>query len=138
MTGEELLVWLCPGEDETRRAGRRLAPLLAPGSLVLISGELGAGKTLFVKGLAEGLGLDPEEVTSPTFALVHEYGGGLFHADLYRLPGEAIEDLGLEEAQRQGAVVVVEWPGERFHEEPAWRVEIEVLDGGVRRITAAR
>lgn len=77
-------------EEDTRRAGAELARRLRPGDAVLLEGELGAGKTVFVKGLAEGLGLDPDDVSSPSFALVHEYGPAgrppvLVHADLYRV-----------------------------------------------------
>jgi tRNA threonylcarbamoyladenosine biosynthesis protein TsaE len=99
-------------ESETATVGRELAPTLSEGAVVLLCGDLGAGKTAFVRGLAEGLGLDPEDVSSPTFTLVQEYRGGrmpLLHADLYRLddPRE-IDDLGLDELGG-GAVVAIEW-----------------------------
>jgi tRNA threonylcarbamoyladenosine biosynthesis protein TsaE len=99
-------------ESETSTVGRELAPTLMPGSVVLLFGDLGAGKTAFVRGLAEGLGVDRDEVSSPTFTLVQEYRGGrltLFHADLYRLsdPRE-IDDLGLEEIAAEG-VLAIEW-----------------------------
>ena len=87
-------------EDETHAVARVLAATLAAGDVVLLSGSLGAGKTAFVRGMAAGLGIDPGEVSSPTFTLVHEYRGGrliLYHADLYRLDGAATDDLGLEE-----------------------------------------
>ena len=83
---------------ETRAIAAALAPSLAPGAVVLLSGDLGAGKTAFVRGLAEGLGIDPDDVTSPTFTLVHEYRGGrlpLIHVDLYRLDRAELEDIGL-------------------------------------------
>jgi len=99
-------------ESETAAVGRELAPTLTPGSVVLLFGDLGAGKTAFVRGLAEGLGVDRDEVSSPTFTLVQEYRGGrltLFHADLYRLndPHE-IDDLGLDEIAADG-VLAIEW-----------------------------
>ena len=99
-------------ESETSTVGRELAPTLMPGSVVLLFGDLGAGKTAFVRGLAEGLGVDRDEVSSPTFTLVQEYRGGrltLFHADLYRLsdPRE-IDDLGLDEIAAEG-VLAIEW-----------------------------
>jgi tRNA threonylcarbamoyladenosine biosynthesis protein TsaE len=99
-------------ESETAAVGRELAPTLSEGAVVLLFGDLGAGKTAFVRGLAEGLGLDPADVSSPTFTLIQEYRGGrvlLLHADLYRLddPRE-IEDLGLGELG-SGAVVAIEW-----------------------------
>src|SRR5207237_10863588 len=95
-------------ERETEAAATRLATSLRPGDVVLLVGPLGAGKTAFVRGLAVGLGIDPAEVSSPTFTLVHEYRGGrvpLVHVDLYRLSdGREIEDLGLDEIG-EGAVL---------------------------------
>lgn len=96
--------------DETLDIGRRLSRLLRPGDVVLLGGRLGSGKTLFVSGIAEGLGVQ-EQVTSPSFVLVHEYDGFLkiIHADMYRIGsiGE-FEDLELTEEARDG-VLVVEW-----------------------------
>lgn len=129
-------------EEETRRAGADLARRLRPGEAVLLEGDLGAGKTVFVKGLAEGLGLDPDEVSSPSFALVHEYGPAarppvLVHADLYRLPdaGGPVDDLGLE--ARGDAVLAVEWPRPPLTAWRAWRVTIAIGEGGARRIDVA-
>ncbi len=101
------------GEQETAAVGRELARTLEPDAVVLLSGDLGAGKTAFVRGLAEGLGIDPQEVSSPTFTLVQEYRGGrlpLFHVDLYRLRPVDVDDLGLEEITRSGGVTAIEWP----------------------------
>src|SRR6188474_2309044 len=92
-------------EGETAAVGRSLAAALVPGSVVLLWGELGAGKTAFVRGLAEGLGIDPEAVSSPTFTLVQEYRGGrlpLYHVDLYRLQSIEVGDLGLDELALDG------------------------------------
>ncbi|HVO49955.1 MAG TPA: tRNA (adenosine(37)-N6)-threonylcarbamoyltransferase complex ATPase subunit type 1 TsaE [Thermoanaerobaculia bacterium] len=129
-------------EQDTRRAGADVAKRLAPGDTVLVEGDLGAGKTVFVKGLAEGLGLDPDEVTSPSFALVHEYGPAgrqpvLVHADLYRLPpgGGPVEDLGLD--ARGDAILAVEWPRPPLTALDAWRVTIAIGEGGARRIDVA-
>lgn len=100
-------------ERETAAVGRDLARTLEPDAVVLLSGDLGAGKTAFVRGLAEGLGIDPQEVSSPTFTLVQEYRGGrlpLFHVDLYRLRPVEVGDLGLEEITRSGGVTAIEWP----------------------------
>jgi tRNA threonylcarbamoyladenosine biosynthesis protein TsaE len=102
-------------ESQTAAVGRELAPGLSAGDVVLLYGDLGAGKTAFVKGLAEGLGVSPDEVSSPTFTLLQEYRGErltLYHVDLYRLddPRE-IEDLGLDEIAEDG-VLAIEWAGE--------------------------
>ena len=100
-------------EDETRQVAARLAAALGPGAVILLHGDLGAGKTAFVRGLAEGLGVPDDEVSSPTFTLVHEYRGGrlpLFHADLYRLAGGiSLDDFGLDEVAEDG-IIAIEWP----------------------------
>ncbi len=136
-------VFDCPDEEATRRAGAALARQVSRGDLVLIEGALGAGKTVFVRGLAEGLSADPSEVASPTFALVHEYGPAgapvLVHADLYRLKdGADLSDLGLDEASARGAVVAVEWPRPPFAGRAAWRVRIAETEKGARRVTVER
>jgi tRNA threonylcarbamoyladenosine biosynthesis protein TsaE len=101
----------------TLRLAKRLSPLLRAGDLVILSGELGAGKTFFARGLCRALGVAPEvEITSPTFTLVHELEGRLpiLHADAYRLNDEAeLLSLGLREARSDGAVLLLEW-GEPF------------------------
>jgi tRNA threonylcarbamoyladenosine biosynthesis protein TsaE len=126
-------------EEETQAVARALAADLAPGQVLLLSGNLGAGKTAFVRGLAEGLGIDPAEVSSPTFTLVHEYRGGrltLYHVDLYRLDRTATDDLGLEELGVGDGVLAIEWPDRLSHELPgAARIEIEIVDDRTRRIT---
>ena len=99
-------------EQETADAGRRLAAELHAGSVVLLIGDLGAGKTAFTRGLAEGLGIQPDDVSSPTFTIVQEYRGGrlpMYHVDLYRLnDAREIDDLGLEEITADG-VLAIEW-----------------------------
>ncbi len=126
-------------EDETATVARELAALVQAGDVILLSGNLGAGKTAFVRGLAAGLGIDPEEVSSPTFTLVHEYRGGrltLYHADLYRLDRVATEDLGLEEMGVADGVLAIEWPDRLSHALPGARaIEIEIVDEGTRRIS---
>ena len=100
-------------EEETFELGAQLASGLTRGALILLSGELGAGKTVFARGVAAGLGVAPEEVSSPTFTLVQEYQGGrmpIFHVDLYRLElDEEVGTLGIEEILQAGGVVIVEW-----------------------------
>ena len=121
---------------------RELAATLAAGDVVLLSGNLGAGKTAFVRGLAEGLGIDPADVSSPTFTIVHEYRGGrltLYHADLYRLERTATEDIGLEEMGVKDGVLAIEWPDRLTHALPAARaVHLEIVDDTTRRITFGR
>jgi tRNA threonylcarbamoyladenosine biosynthesis protein TsaE len=126
-------------ESDTRAAGRHLAGEIAPGTIVLLYGDLGAGKTVFVKGLAEGLGLDPDAVSSPTFTIVQEYRGPavtLQHVDLYRLSPREVEDLALEDLMTPSTVMAIEW-AERLPGVPFGRV-VEVRlehDGDSRRIT---
>jgi tRNA threonylcarbamoyladenosine biosynthesis protein TsaE len=126
-------------EDETAAVARELAGALKAGDVILLSGNLGAGKTAFVRGLASALGIDPEEVSSPTFTLVHEYRGGrlaLYHADLYRLERIASEDIGLEEMGIADGVLAIEWPDRLAHAMPGAReVQIEIVDENTRRIT---
>ena len=127
-------------EEETADVARALAGTLQPGAVLLLSGQLGAGKTAFVRGLAGGLGIDPDQVSSPTFTLVHEYRGGrltLYHADLYRLDKTATEDLGLEEKAVAEGVLAIEWPDRLTHALPgATTITIDIVDETTRRITA--
>jgi tRNA threonylcarbamoyladenosine biosynthesis protein TsaE len=116
-------------EDETIELGRRIAATLPRRAVVLLIGNLGAGKTTLAKGIISGLGAaPPEEVSSPTFTLIQEYGEGrVYHIDLYRLDKpEQVATLGLEEIFERDAVVLIEW-GERFPQLiPADRVEIRL------------
>ena len=116
-----------------------MATAFRGGEVVLLSGELGAGKTAFVRGLARGLGADPDEVASPTFVLLTAYPGRLtlHHADLYRLRGNGDErEIGLEELPGPGGVLAVEW-AERLAGLP-WRSPLRVhlhhAGGDTRRI----
>ncbi len=118
-------------EEETIALGERLARELPERALVLLVGELGAGKTTLAKGLVRGLGAaEADEVSSPTFTLVHEYGVGrkVYHVDLYRIETqEELESVGLEELLERDAVVLVEW-GEKFSGFwPEDRITIELL-----------
>ena len=115
---------------ETAALGREIAGILRPPVLVMLIGDLGAGKTTLAKGIVEALGAAPaDEVLSPTFSLMHEYGGDpkVYHLDLYRLDTvPELETLGLEDVWQQRAVVIVEW-GERFDNQlPVERVEVRL------------
>lgn len=122
-------------ESETEAVARAFAARLEPGDVLLIDGPLGAGKTAFVRGLAEGLGATAADVSSPTFTLIQEYRGGrlpLFHADLYRLTPIEAADLGLGALGEDG-VLAVEWP-DRWQEPPAAVVRVSIAtNGGDRR-----
>lgn len=117
------------GEEETIELGRRIAATLPKRAIVLLIGNLGAGKTTLAKGIISGLGAaEPEDVTSPTFTLIHEYSEGrVYHIDLYRLDrAEQIATLGLDEIFDREAVVLIEW-GERFPQLlPDDRIEIRI------------
>jgi tRNA threonylcarbamoyladenosine biosynthesis protein TsaE len=131
-------------EEETLALGERLAREFPTKQVVLLIGQLGAGKTTLAKGIVKGLGAaSPEEVSSPTFTLIHEYGrdGRVFHVDLYRLeePRE-LATLGLEDLFEREAVVLIEW-GERFPQIlPADRTEIRitVVEDDTREIEVRR
>jgi tRNA threonylcarbamoyladenosine biosynthesis protein TsaE len=118
-------------QEETAAVGQRLAPSLVPGSVLLLIGDLGAGKTALVRGLAEGLGVAPEDVSSPTFTLMQEYRGGrlpLIHVDLYRLnDAREIDDLGLEELGL-GSVLAIEW-AEKLPRAMSDAIEIRIAHG---------
>lgn len=129
-------------EAETRTFARELAATLQPDDIVLLAGDLGAGKTAFVKGLAEGLGVDADDVSSPTFTLIQEYRGGrltLHHIDLYRLSPPEVDDLGLDELVSSGGVVAIEWP-ERWGDVPngVIRVRIDTVRDDERAIAIER
>ena len=125
-------------EEETSAAGARFARGLRAGDVILLFGDLGAGKTAFVRGLAAGLGAPGDEVSSPTFTLIQEYRGGrlvLHHVDLYRLAPAEVADLGLDELISGAAVVAIEW-AERWDDAPgaAWHVRIADEGEARRRI----
>ena len=138
-TGE----WTSRSPEETFEAGRRVGESLAGGEILLLGGPLGAGKTVFVKGLAAGLGLDPSEVSSPSFTLVNRHPEGrllLYHIDLYRLDegASAAHAVDLDELLAdERAVIVIEW-AERMGRyplpQPLWRVSIEGDGEEPRRI----
>jgi tRNA threonylcarbamoyladenosine biosynthesis protein TsaE len=119
-------------EEETRHIAAALAKELRAGAIVLLKGDLGAGKTAFVRGLAEGLGIKPEDVTSPTFTLVHEYRGGrlpLVHVDLYRLERADLDEIGLDQDVANRGIVAVEWP-ERLSRKIGGAMTVTIADRG--------
>ena len=130
--------------DETIERGREIGASLTPPVLILLSGELGAGKTTLTKGIVSGLGAAREEdVTSPTFTLVHRYEGRarVYHVDLYRVGDfHDLETLGLEDVFSEQAVVIVEWP-DRLTLRTNWptiRVHLEHVGEDTRRITVSQ
>ena len=144
-------VFTTHSSEETIEVGRELARFLSPPKIVLLRGGLGAGKTTLVKGIAAGLGVaEPEEVTSPTFTLIHEYAGHsvehanlgatilLYHLDLYRIENQRqLDTLGIEELMTPQSVLLIEW-GEKFPSIIArcdGEIVIETLHGDDRRIT---
>ena len=133
--------YLSNSAQETEALGEQLAAVLRPGDVVAYTGDLGAGKTAFTRGLARGLGV-PDRVTSPTFTIVNEYEGGrlpLFHFDLYRMESpEELFDIGWEDYLARGGVCAVEWSEHAegaFEEEPIWVDIRKGADDGQRVIT---
>jgi tRNA threonylcarbamoyladenosine biosynthesis protein TsaE len=122
---------LTNSEEETEAAGERFASSLTPGDVVLLYGDLGAGKTAFVRGLARGLGAGDDDVSSPTFTLIQEYAGRatLYHVDLYRLEPAEVDDLGLEELLSGDGIVAIEW-AERWRGRPDGALEVRFEHAG--------
>ena len=148
---ENVRVFTTHSAEDTIEVGREIARFLDPPRVILLRGDLGAGKTTLVKGIAAALGAaEPEEVTSPTFTLVHEYAGRsvehaklgesilLYHLDLYRIENQRqLDTLGIEELMTSQSVLLIEW-GEKFPSITARRdgeIVIETLRGDERRIT---
>jgi tRNA threonylcarbamoyladenosine biosynthesis protein TsaE len=132
-------ILISQGPNQTRFIAARLARGLAAGSVIRLVGDLGAGKTEFVKGLAKGLDCE-DAVTSPTFTLIHEYIGGrlpLFHMDLYRLDEEAeLDEIGFEDYLKAGGICAIEWgdkfPGRMPRE--SVQIVLTILENNARRI----
>ncbi len=118
-------------EADTARIARQLASELEGGTTVLLFGELGAGKTAFVRGLVEGAGGDPGDVSSPTFTLLQPYPGRLTvqHVDLYRVDRREVDDLGLDELATPLTIVAIEW-ADRLPREPDLAVAVSIEDRG--------
>jgi len=134
--------WYCLSKSvaETDRLGRRIGRSLQGGEIVALYGELGSGKTALVRGMAAGLGAAPQDVSSPTFVLIHEYRGRvrLAHADLYRLDSTAeLRHIGLSDYDDGRTVTAIEWAGKAGAELPADRLEIHLQhrSPNVREIT---
>jgi tRNA threonylcarbamoyladenosine biosynthesis protein TsaE len=128
-------------ETQTREIAAALAATLKAGDVLLLSGDLGAGKTAFVRGLADGLHINTDEVTSPTFTLVHEYHGGrlpLVHVDLYRLNSADLDEIGLDEDVAARGVIAIEW-SERLSRKMPGAIAVTIADlGGDRRAIEIR
>jgi tRNA threonylcarbamoyladenosine biosynthesis protein TsaE len=149
-SGKQSYEFKTHGSDESIAVGRQIAKLLSPPKFLILRGDLGAGKTTLVKGIAEGLeAAEAEEVTSPTFTLVHEYEGQftrdgkttpvkLYHLDLYRIDSERqLESLGLDELAHADSIVLVEW-GEKFPsviKRSDGEIVVESVGGDARKIT---
>ena len=127
-------------EEETIGLGKKLASMFKEPNLVVLSGELGAGKTVFVKGLAEGLGLKSEKVQSPTFSVVHEYRGekNLFHFDLYRISStNELREIGWDDYIEREGLVVVEWgeKAEGMLPRKYYKVDFKIMGENEREIS---
>jgi tRNA threonylcarbamoyladenosine biosynthesis protein TsaE len=134
--------FLTHSPEETIALGRELAAFLQPPNLIVLTGDLGAGKTTLIKGLAEGFKAESQEnVTSPTFTLVHEYRGPnatLFHIDLYRVDSpRQLETLGVDDLKDERSLILLEWGEkfERFRQERDAEIRIDRLGENDRRIT---
>tara|TARA_B100001123_G_C15271493_1_gene1010492 strand:+ start:1036 stop:1473 length:438 start_codon:yes stop_codon:yes gene_type:complete len=129
-------------EFDTVKLARSFADCLKIGDVLFLSGGLGSGKTVFVKGLAAGLGINPHDVSSPSFSLINQYKGTqflLYHADLYRLDKAGALDLGLEELGAADGILAIEWPERLAYDLPAnVSLEIQILDETKRKITIKR
>ena len=126
---------LC-GDADTEALGAELAGLTPPGGTWLLRGGLGAGKTTFTRGFVAGLGGDPEQVASPTYAVLHRYtctGGWVHHLDLYRLGEAGAWSLGLEETVKAGDYLVVEWAGDSGPWPSPWVARLTLEGDGDQR-----
>jgi len=118
--------------EGTEALGERIGRAARAGDVIALWGELGAGKTTLVRGIAEGLGIPRREVTSPTFVIVHEHEEGrlpLFHIDLYRVAPEDTASIGWEESLASGGVTAIEWPDRIEHQLPPDRLDVRIDHG---------
>jgi tRNA threonylcarbamoyladenosine biosynthesis protein TsaE len=126
----------------TERLGERLGRSARPNDVFALAGELGTGKTVLARGIAAGLGIEPTDISSPTFIILREHGGGrlpMFHIDLYRLEGVDLANTGWEECLEAGGVTVIEWPDRAGAALPKDRLEVrlEHIADTKRRIVVA-
>lgn len=129
MSDPEISVALLPEPEDTEAYACVFAERLEPGDVVALEGDLGAGKTCFVRGLAQGLGIDPSDVSSPTYVSMQRYGGGrvpLVHVDAWRMHGEAdLDTIGWDEiVGSRDAVIAIEWPSRVLAALPARRIDV--------------
>ncbi len=139
MSGTPATLVVTRSRHETEALGERIGRAARPGDVIALWGELGAGKTTLVRGIAKGLGLEPRDVTSPTFVIVHEHEGGrlpLFHVDMYRVSPAETGSIGWEEATGSGGVTAIEWPDRVERTLPRDRIDVRITSegGDVRRI----
>src|SRR3954454_3975614 len=134
--------FLTHSPEETIRLGLQLAQFLSPPKIVVLTGDLGAGKTTIIKGIAEGFKAESQEnVTSPTFTLIHEYRGpsvSIYHIDLYRVDSQRqLETLGIEDLRDERSLILIEWGEkfERFHSEADAEIRIERLGENDRKVS---
>ncbi|MEM8930173.1 MAG: tRNA (adenosine(37)-N6)-threonylcarbamoyltransferase complex ATPase subunit type 1 TsaE [Acidobacteriota bacterium] len=134
--------WTTTSEAETEAVGAEIAELLETDGLLLLDGDLGVGKTVLVRGLAQTLGIGPREVQSPSYTLIHDHDGAagrLIHVDLYRLDVDDVPGLGLDDLIAGPGVKAIEWPdrlpAHLVDPALAHRVHLAVEPGGERRIT---
>jgi len=115
-------------EGETKGVGQRLGQRLRPGDVVCLYGELGAGKTTMIKGIATALGIDEREISSASFVIIAEHGGRLpiYHIDLYRVSAREVHDLGLYEYMNKGGVTVIEWAEKAEQELPEETIKVRI------------
>ena len=133
-------VYISKSEDNTFKIASNFAQKLKKGDIIGLIGDLGAGKTIFVKGVAKYFGINPDEVVSPTFTIINEYEGKdffIYHFDLYRIDTKAdLENLGYEEYFTNKGIVLIEWP-EKFEEilnSTNYIVKIEYLNENLRKV----
>lgn len=127
------LLFVADSVEKTNSLGKKLASFMLPGDLIALSGELGAGKTTFVKALARGLGIPEDDVSSPSYTLVNEYNGRIpmYHFDLYRLEGaDDVDDLGFDEYMEGDGLAVVEWADLAPQILPSEYIEIKIMISG--------